>query len=511
MHRGLLVATLLSLLALSTSSVAEAKYYHEEQVLSPDKARTYAQVQDLLNSWSGDVGQLENARKLINGFLASDQFFLPMHLENARRTIMRGYVGGGDVREANAQALKIVQWVQKRDANYVKSYVLAGHIYTNLQDFSEAKKSLAHADGLGTDDPWLYINWATLLGAQGRYKEAAKYYQRAISLDGINDKALLAAMVGVSNIQQSLPSVNYSDIVFESFDDPSRRVKFAQRLIVSYQGRAEVLQLASEILSRQKEETPELTIVDVEVARLTLYSGLMSRSVFRTLYVPENAQAAQDILLPLWGGKYSADVFDMLFDVAMSEEDYKAANKLLVEAVAFGVPEARILYSRSLIHFKNGEYQDVVSLHKKIEQLDPKSYEEGELVSTAYLHLGDVGKLQKFHLREIERSPNSAWLRGNYAIFLMYYVNDSLGAIHYGESALKIMDYPAGRSITGLAYLAEASKNLSQGNVKLAKSQHDRASALGVSDQYIRDYCYQNCIGIAKVKKKFSAFPVTKK
>lgn len=508
MRKGFLVLVLLFLACFSLHGAAEPGYYSDEQLLSPDKKHIYAQVQSLLNDWAGESENLDDARGMINSFLANDPFFLPMHIENARRTIMSGYIGDGDVGKSNSKALEIVQWLQKKDIKYAKSYVLAGHIYTNLQQYPEAEKSLRLAEELGaSNDPWLYINRATLLVAQEQYEEATGYYQQAITLDGINDKALIAAISGLSNIQNISPGSQqtyYSDIVFTSFNDPLKRVRIAQRLINSYQGRGEVLRVAHEILSRQKQETPKLPVVDVETAHLILVSGFKYREGFRTIYAAKNASAARDIASPLWGkNDYSGDVFGILFDIAMNSSNYNEAETLISEALDYGVPQSKALYAQSLLHFERGEYAAAISVYENLESMD-SAYTDGELLATAYQQLGDIEKLQKYHKRAIERSPNVAWVRGNYAVFLMYYMNESSEAIKYGESALRIMDYPAARNITGLAYLVEASKNLANSNDALARQQYEKSVSLGVSNRYIKDYCRQNCAAISKVQERFS-------
>lgn len=506
MRKGLIGLVFLYSIAFGSYGVAAPQYYYDEKLLAADKEYIYSQVQELLNDWDGRSEPLDEVRGLINSFLAEDQFYLPMHIENARYTIMSGYATG-DVGAANSKALTIIQWVQKRDSGYSKSYVLAGHVYTNMRRYSEAAESLVLAEKLGSNDPWLDVNWATLLAAQGRYGEAMGYYKRAIYSDGVTDKALVAAISGLA-VAQKKSSANqasdYSSVVFEGFDDPLKRVRIAHRLISSYQGKGEVLQVAYGILSRQKQETPGLALVDIEMARLMLASGFRHREGFRTLYTPKSAAAAENLVMPLWGqAEYSAQVFSILFAVAMSEADFDKANMLLSKALSYGVPEADVVYAQSLVEYDRGNYAVVIALYDRLEKLRPLASGD-ELLATAYQELGDFTKLQEYHLRAVEQAPGVAWVRGNYAIFLMYNMNDSARAIEYGESALKIMNYPAARNITGLAYLVEASRSLSKGDAALARKQYGRAVELDVSDKYIRDYCNQNCGAIRDVRSRFS-------
>lgn len=127
----------------------------------------------------------------------------------------------------------------------------------------------------------------------------------------------------------------------------------------------------------------------------------------------------------------------------------------------------------------------------------------------AYAKLGRTDMLEQHHLRQIDRNPNSAWAMGNYAGFLLITKLDSAAAIKYGERALELMQYPLARNVTGLAYQVEASKALARGNRQEALSLYETSLRIGVSDDFVREYCHPFCEGIYKVALEYQRMKKT--
>lgn len=55
-------------------------------------------------------------------------------------------------------------------------------------------ETLAHAEALGTDDPWLNLNWAMIHNARGEYSAAERRWKRVLQSDTDNLQARLTAM-----------------------------------------------------------------------------------------------------------------------------------------------------------------------------------------------------------------------------------------------------------------------------------------------------------------------------
>jgi tetratricopeptide (TPR) repeat protein len=66
--------------------------------------------------------------------------------------------------------------------------------------FDDAESSLKKAEQIGTEIPWLDLNWADLLEKQGNLKEAANRYNKVIEKGTTNKKAYASALSGATSI-----------------------------------------------------------------------------------------------------------------------------------------------------------------------------------------------------------------------------------------------------------------------------------------------------------------------
>lgn len=152
------------------------------------------------------------------------------------------------------EALAIAHDVQRKAPDYPKSYVLAGHIHTLLKDYASAHEALSKAEALGTQNPWLLLNWAELLKALGNYEQAYERYVRGLRMSGTNIKALFSAIVGVERIADKVEAdarpVDIPSLVFDTFANPSKRLLLANRLVDAYGGRRSLLNHAYQIAMR---------------------------------------------------------------------------------------------------------------------------------------------------------------------------------------------------------------------------------------------------------------------
>lgn len=210
---------------------------------------------------------------------------------------------------------------------FTPAYVLAGHAYTNLKNYKAARESLEAAERLGTSDPWLYNNWSELLSEEGRYEEALEHTITAIKTAGGNAKALATAFSDFQKLSARVRTggdeLDIVAIVFESFDDPVKRLRLAERLVDSYSGRKEILFYAYQIIAAQKQETPNLAQCDVEMANLILINGYINSAEHVRRFDRQSGEAAEELLLPLRTNEQVRDrVFDMLMDIALSEEHF---------------------------------------------------------------------------------------------------------------------------------------------------------------------------------------------
>lgn len=161
----------------------------------------FDQTRELLNSWAGQREKLKRADRLLREILEKDSKFAPAYREYGRFYIMAGYVNEDNFRDGslNPSEASILKSLEI-EPDYADSYVLLGHLYTNMKRYDDAEKALQKAEKIGTETPWLQLNWADLLEKRGDYKSAMKRYQYIVKKGTSNRKAYASALSGVTSI-----------------------------------------------------------------------------------------------------------------------------------------------------------------------------------------------------------------------------------------------------------------------------------------------------------------------
>lgn len=99
----------------------------------------------------------------IRSFVAEHPEFPPAKLELAR-AVMKGCAedGGRGSAEAFYEAEKLIRAAIEQDPDYADAYVLLGYVLSYKTSFEKAEAALLKAEELGTNNPWLHINFYTL-------------------------------------------------------------------------------------------------------------------------------------------------------------------------------------------------------------------------------------------------------------------------------------------------------------------------------------------------------------
>lgn len=144
----------------------------------------------LLNSWRGDGAVLRDAKQKLDRVLAADPSNAQAYREYARYYIMleapRWFE---DADQALHKALSL-------SPSYAEAYVLQGHLYYIAGRLAAAEQALKNAERLGTNDPWLQLNWADVLFAKEQYADAVQRCKTVLNSNTKNSKALVAAYEG---------------------------------------------------------------------------------------------------------------------------------------------------------------------------------------------------------------------------------------------------------------------------------------------------------------------------
>lgn len=161
-----------------------------------------AQARSLLDSWKGDPAPLTRASAILDKVLEAQPANVEAMKERARLTIMSGYlrevtrdyrghiytVGSylpGTLENAEAILLEAL----RIKPDFAEGYVLLGHVYVEREKPQEAAQALRKAESLGTDDPWLHLNWASLHESRAEIAASRERWQRVIRQGTANEKA----------------------------------------------------------------------------------------------------------------------------------------------------------------------------------------------------------------------------------------------------------------------------------------------------------------------------------
>lgn len=165
-------------------------------------------ARELLESWSGQWDVLEQSRQLLTRALAKDPGNFLALKEMARYQMKAGYINdtprtqNGNIfttgnfepgtLESAERSIRAAIGINPR---FAEGYVLLGYIQFQQLKFDESANSLAQADVIGTDDPWLQLNWAELHAARGEHAAAEERWRRVLQ-NGTSDVSAMSAANG---------------------------------------------------------------------------------------------------------------------------------------------------------------------------------------------------------------------------------------------------------------------------------------------------------------------------
>jgi len=104
---------------------------------------------------------------------------------------------------------------------------------------------------------------------------------------------------------------------------------------------------------------------------------------------------------------------------------------------------------------KRGDYNSAIQRYQNLVKKgtsNRKAYANAlSGITTMHRYTQEYEKANKGYKKELEYSPNNAWVWGNYSNFLLFTYMDVDGAIEKGRKAIQIMNYGVGRFVLGSA------------------------------------------------------------
>lgn len=165
----------------------------EFRIVDPRSYSLYQTARTIIDNDNGIAYNLREAKRFIDLVLERNPDFAPIYVEKARYLITYHFntssfysVGATETEKALRKAIEIAP-------DYADAYVLLGHFYTLTYDFTSAEKTLKKAKKLGSQSPWLRLNYASLLKKQGQVKEAHRINLEVAKEEPVNRNAYAAA------------------------------------------------------------------------------------------------------------------------------------------------------------------------------------------------------------------------------------------------------------------------------------------------------------------------------
>lgn len=126
---------------------------------------------------------LSMAKILLENIIRKDSKYVSAYPEFARYYMKS--IGGV---EGYRLAEKYLSQGLEIDQNHANSHVLLGYVYTNQKRYDLAEKSFKKAVAIGTDNPWLWVNWGQYYSKQGKINDAIDMYQKVIDSERRYDR-----------------------------------------------------------------------------------------------------------------------------------------------------------------------------------------------------------------------------------------------------------------------------------------------------------------------------------
>ncbi len=147
----------------------------------------------LLDDWRSNGQQIDEAGELIGKVLAQRPGDASAYVEYARYLLLNE--GPQDRRARNrfeAAEIALDQAISLAP-DLARAHTVKGHVLLLRDRLAEARLSLERAEALGTEDPWLQVNFGRLLVKEGFADEAIGRFQRVIDNAHASETATITA------------------------------------------------------------------------------------------------------------------------------------------------------------------------------------------------------------------------------------------------------------------------------------------------------------------------------
>lgn len=309
----------------------QAKKGRQQALEQQDKL--VSEARHWLDDWSGQRELLAKAAGNLERVLSVNPKNVEAHIEMARLHIRAGYI---NYRNFQPGALDKAHQELRRALNVkpdsADAYVLLGNVFYLGYSSREALKALEKAEAIGTDNPWLYLNWADALMDLNRWDEAESKLHKALAQYG----TMAAPPTRVQRtVHEKLVQMYVQQRRLEDADKEYRKLIALDRAYAWARGNYATFLLFTRGMPDAAIAEAERTIEirDYGMVRLTLAAAHYAKWAELKRQAPE--QAAQYLELARAG---APDFSWVMPQAAKSVSAGPAIQNMVRELMALGVP-----------------------------------------------------------------------------------------------------------------------------------------------------------------------------
>lgn len=164
--------------------VKEAARQKREQMLR-DQEKLVSQAREWLDEYGGERELLAKAADNLERVLKVNGINVAARIERARLYVKAGHINYRNFQPGTLDhAEKDLRLALAVDPKSADAYIVLGHVLVLGYRPKEALKSFEKAESIGTDNPWLHINWADALMELNRWDEGETRLRKALAQYG---------------------------------------------------------------------------------------------------------------------------------------------------------------------------------------------------------------------------------------------------------------------------------------------------------------------------------------
>ena len=265
--------------------------------------------------------------------------------------------------------------------------------------------------------------------------------------------ALFLFLMSISSFVFSAEWISPTDVKYQTKNqDLFNKFNLARDLVNSWRGQSGKLVAADKILKEILEEDSEYAPVYREYGRIHIMNGYINSSRFKegSLDLSEKFILKSIEIEPEY-----ADAYVLLGHLYTQMKKYKEAQVALEKAESIGTKSPWLNLNWASLFVEQAQYNKALQQYINVlmgQTSDKKAYITALSGLTKFYEMsGDYENTRTYFIKQIEYEPESAWILGNYASFLLFSYGDIDEAIKNSKKALEIMDYEMGKLVLACA------------------------------------------------------------